>query len=283
MYKPINRKTDTINVSSGNDYNDHVKIIDEIVKRMFNFINRDRLDEIVISKAKTLQGSTPDETIKNVFDFVKKNVPYKSDPNDRERLTAPIHFIQRNQIGGDCDDMVMLINALLESVGIRTKIKVVAWRRKEFTHVVSEAYNGNRWIELDATMNGNSGYDVKFRMPQGIPKVKYKLYENPKMEMKIETLSDKIPSSSGCSNCKKKATNENINVNIIPIGNSLTNPYEVAPTPVPTRLPQEKIIKQYVDNTATLERDVQRFQTTKPVPVKAITSKGNSYIYQFGY
>lgn len=278
MYKPINKRTDTVNKES------HVEIIDEIVKSMWEFINRDRLDEIIISKANTLRGKTNDETIRNVFDYVKKNVPYKSDPDDRERLTAPIHFIQRNQVGGDCDDMVMLINALLESLGIKTQIKVVAWRRPEFTHVVSEAWNGNRWIELDATMINKSGYDVKFRMPQGIPKIKYKTYENP-MEMKIEKLSDQVPSSSGCNSCKKrKATNENINVNIIPIGNSLTNPYEVTPKRETLPItPEQKIVKLYLDNTETLERDVKRFQTKNPVPVKAITSKGNSYIYQFGY
>lgn len=276
QYKKVNRSTDTIKKET------HEKIIDEIVKQMWNFVNRDRLDEIIISKAKELQGRNPDETIKKVYRWIKTNVPYKSDPDDRERLTAPIHFVQRNQIGGDCDDMVMLLNALLESLGIKTRIKVVAWRKPEFTHVVSEAYNGNRWIELDPTMVANTGYDVKFRMPQGIPKVKYKTYENP-MEMKIEKLSDQIP-STGCRSCKKKPVNENINVNIIPIGNTL-NPAEVIKENTSSPLPaqKEKIIKQYVDNTATLERDVQRFQQTKPVPVKAISSKGTSYIYQFGY
>lgn len=275
MYKKVNRKTDTIDKST------HEEIIDEIVKRMWYLVNRDRLDEIIISKAKTLQGRNPEETIRKVYEWIKVNVPYKSDPDDRERLTAPIHFVQRNQIGGDCDDMVMLLNALLESLGIKTRIKVVAWRKPEFTHVVSEAFNGKKWIELDPTMIGTSGYDVKFRMPQGIPKIKYKTYENP-MEMKIETLADQIP---GCNSCKKrKPVNENINVNIIPIGNTL-NPSEVIKENTSTPLPkqQEKIIKEYVDNTATLERDVKRFQQTKPVPVKAITSKGNSYIYQFGY
>lgn len=219
------------------------QLIDVTVSKMWDFINRDSNNIIIKNRAKTLKRNTVDETIKATFDYLVSSVPYCLDPQDMEQLTAPIHYESKYQYCGDCDDMVMYLGALLLANNIKVRIKVLAWRRDDFTHVVLEAWNNYRWLDLDGTMNF-LGYDVIRQKINKLPNkpiytqyLKSKIYENP-MELKIRTLSDSpgifnslndcgcshsTLNDCGCSKCKKKREldNNNYNINIIPIGNSL--------------------------------------------------------------
>jgi hypothetical protein len=285
-YKPIIYKEDTATART------HDGVIDTIVSKMWKLINRDYQDPIIINKAITLKGNDKNATIRKVYDWVVANVPYKNDPEGVERLTAPIHFVQRNQIGGDCDDMVMIIAALLSALGIKTRIKVISWRKKEFTHVTLEANNGSNWIELDDTM-GMGGYNVK-RLKTGKLNNKNplvinrdKIYMNP-VSLKVQTLEDnpEIYRQAGLSGCcgggmsdnyrsdckcggrcnkcrsKNKAENQNINVNPILIGNDISNifkkmaydTYGASPKTIERQVPVERIIERPIEKQIIVER-----------------------------
>lgn len=303
-YKPITYKEE---FATGKN---HDQVIDTIVSKMWKLINRDYQDPIITNLAKTLKGNTTEQTIRNVYNWVVKNVPYKNDPDGMERLTAPIHFVQRNQIGGDCDDMVMILSALLNALGIKTRIKVISWRKKEFTHVVLEVYNGSKWFELDATM-GMGGYDVK-RMKTGKLQDKNpltinrdKVYMNP-VRLKVQTLEDnpdiyKQAGLSGCcgggvsdnylSDCKcggrcnkcrkNKPENQNINVNPILIGNDIkhffkkmSSDYGLKPRTIEREVPVEKIIEKPIEKKVIVEKEpvinVSSLNTVAPTPKEKV-------------
>lgn len=204
------------------------KTTDFIVSEMWRLSNRDSKDPAIISRASSLKGKNKAETIANIFKYVVKKVPYVSDPEDREQITAPIHLEKGNKIGGDCDCQVTFLSSLLTAVGIENKITTIAWRKPQFTHVVLDARSSFAWITLDPT-KGLDGYGKT--IPHNLIKRK-KRYKNP---MIVETLND---SGCGCNqslaDCgcggkcggrgRKNPKNYNNNVNNIVIGNELFQP-----------------------------------------------------------
>ncbi len=316
MNKSIEYKTQIAESTS------HDGIIDKIVSEMYRLINRDRLDEVIILKARELKGKTTDESIKNIYNYVVRLVPYKLDPEGIEQLTAPIHLVNGNKKGEDCDGMVMIISVLLSALGIKNRIKVISWRALEFTHVVLEAYNGNRWIELDATMKA-SGYDVKRKVIGRIQNQdstqinRFKLYENP-MKLEISTLEDNAQSlqccggggmadcgckgKCGCKGRKKDPTNQNINVNPIVIGSDFSNYLkQIEKSPQAPAQNQTQLIKQPIITTVekpiytqkivdkpqivldNIDRKVSSSENDKYKLVRAIENKGNTYLFPYGY
>lgn len=108
--------------------------------------------------------------VKNAFDWVVENITYKFDhqhvqewvdvdnPNTTEFLIAPKH--QLGVLVGDCDDMSMMLAAILGAMGFSVKYKVIAWRGQEFTHVYVEVLMPNaegeyRWIPMDPVAGAN--------------------------------------------------------------------------------------------------------------------------------
>lgn len=179
--------------------------IDQTVSEMWRLINRDVKNPLVARKAKELAGKNQSTTAKNIFNYVWKNHPYKSDPEDAEQLTAPVNMLNGEKIGEDCDGLVMLLVCLLLAAGIDSRIKVVAWRRHDYTHVVAEANINSNWATLDPTFKA-SGFGQTYKI------IRQKIYGNPMGT--LITLEDKPP----CRCRGKQPTNQNI----INIGNELT-------------------------------------------------------------
>ncbi len=86
-----------------------------------------------------------------IYASVLRNMRFTRDVRDKETLhEAPV--LIRMQ-AGDCDDFVILLCSLLESVGMRTRIVTVAGDPEDpaaFTHVYPEVEVGGRWIPVDA-------------------------------------------------------------------------------------------------------------------------------------
>jgi transglutaminase-like putative cysteine protease len=110
--------------------------------------------------------------VKAAFDWVVDNIDYKFDhqhvtewadvknPATTEFLIAPKH--QLGVLVGDCDDMSMMLAAILGAMGFKVKYKVIAWRGQDFTHVYVEVLMPNaageyRWFPMDPVA-GNSGF-----------------------------------------------------------------------------------------------------------------------------
>ena len=89
--------------------------------------------------------------VRAIYAAVKRNVRFTRDIRGKETLHAAREII-RLQIG-DCDDFTILLCALLETVGVRTRIKTIAGDGRApdtFTHVFPEALVDGKWIAVDA-------------------------------------------------------------------------------------------------------------------------------------
>lgn len=91
--------------------------------------------------------------IQALFEWVQRNIRYTKDPFRLEVLHSARRILELR--AGDCDDMTILLGALLESIGHPTRLVIVGptpLRPDLFSHIYLEAYHKGRWIPLDATM-----------------------------------------------------------------------------------------------------------------------------------
>ncbi len=94
-----------------------------------------------------------------IYDYVIDNAIYTRDPNGVERLQMPDATMLLGS--GDCDDMVILSGALLQSVGVPTRIKLLGEQKDTFTHILLEYKNDiGQWKSFDPTLALYPGYDI---------------------------------------------------------------------------------------------------------------------------
>ena len=91
--------------------------------------------------------------IKALFEWVQRHVRYTRDPFRVEVL----HSARRMLVlrAGDCDDMSILLGAMLEAIGHSVRLVVTGSNPATpdvFTHIYIEVLYRDRWIPLDATM-----------------------------------------------------------------------------------------------------------------------------------
>lgn len=97
-----------------------------------------------------------------LFDWVKKNVRYTRDIFRVELLHSARRMLQLR--AGDCDDMTILLSALLESTGHPVRLVIIGRdpkRKKAFSHIYLETLYRDQWIPLDPTMNKPAGWAPK--------------------------------------------------------------------------------------------------------------------------
>jgi len=87
--------------------------------------------------------------IKRIHRFVRDEIRYVRDITNVETIITPDRLLQIRM--GDCDDKVLLLNTLLESIGVPTRSVAIAFKPGEFEHVLSEAKIGDRWFALETT------------------------------------------------------------------------------------------------------------------------------------
>jgi len=254
------------------------KGIDQTVSEMWRLINRDISDPLVISTAKGLTSPTEEQTASNIFNFVWKTIPYKSDPEWAEQLTAPVHLLNGNKIGEDCDGLVMVLVALLLAAKIDARIKVIAWRIQDYTHVVAEAKINGKWTVLDPTLK-SAGYGKTYKT------IREKIYRNKSMGRMI-TLEDS-PCSAG-----RRRRNDPVNQNIIVLGNDITeNSHnwdkldfnQVNPDARRSRPIIERITKEVPVTKRVIEKQFEPIivERTIPIPQRAFSKKPAVYYPEF--
>lgn len=101
-----------------------------------------------------------DAHIRRLVSFVRDNVRYVADPIDGEYIISPVEMIRRikasGYVQGDCDDHVLLLNSLANSVGIPTRAVGVKLRaRDRFDHVISSVNIRGKWIDIDPCVKSN--------------------------------------------------------------------------------------------------------------------------------
>ncbi len=91
--------------------------------------------------------------IRALFTWVQQHVRYTKDPFRVEVLHTARRMLELR--AGDCDDMSILLAAMLESIGHPTRLVLVGPDPSQptlFSHVYLEAWDRGRWIPLDPTM-----------------------------------------------------------------------------------------------------------------------------------
>jgi hypothetical protein len=97
--------------------------------------------------------------IKALFEWVQEHIRYTRDPFRLEVLHSPRRMLELR--AGDCDDMAIVLGAMLESIGHCVRLVLTgtnAVAPDHFTHIYIEVLCGGRWIPLDATMQYPMGW-----------------------------------------------------------------------------------------------------------------------------
>jgi transglutaminase-like putative cysteine protease len=97
--------------------------------------------------------------VQKITDFVMEQLIYTRDPVGAEYVISPVNLIkqivaaangQGSQPTGDCDDHVLLLNAMLGSVGVPCKVVAVKLNGSAlFNHVISSALVDGKWMDID--------------------------------------------------------------------------------------------------------------------------------------
>ena len=97
--------------------------------------------------------------VRTLTNWVKENLIYMMDPDGAEYFQSPLGLIQRilaeGRAYGDCDDHVMLLGALLVSVGIPVTVQGVKVNGSDwFNHVILSAMVNGRPVDIDPIAKG---------------------------------------------------------------------------------------------------------------------------------
>lgn len=113
-------------------------------------------NQIVRNQAIEIVSYLPSKDFKSeldaIYHWVRDNIRFVRDVRGVETLQTPEATLRLG--AGDCDDHVMLIQALAESVGFVTRSHAVGFRPGHFSHVLAEVKFGKRWVPLETTVNG---------------------------------------------------------------------------------------------------------------------------------
>lgn len=91
--------------------------------------------------------------IKALFEWVQQHIRYTKDTVRVEVLHSAKRMLELR--AGDCDDMTILLGAMLEAIGHPVRLVLSGpnlLRQDLFTHIYLEVFHKGRWIPLDATM-----------------------------------------------------------------------------------------------------------------------------------
>jgi len=108
--------------------------------------------------------------IRALFEWVRNNVRYTRDIHRVELLHTARRMLELR--AGDCDDMTILLAAMLKAIGHPVRLALVGFnlqRKALFTHIYLEAFCKGTWIPLDATMNKPMGWAPRADHKQYFP------------------------------------------------------------------------------------------------------------------
>ena len=108
--------------------------------------------------------------IKALFEWVQQHVRYSKDTFRVEVLHSANRMLELR--AGDCDDMAILLGAMLEAIGHPVRLVLTGsnpLRRDLFSHIYLEVSHKSRWIPLDATMSHPMGWAPRTLVKTIIP------------------------------------------------------------------------------------------------------------------
>jgi len=127
--------------------------IRQTLKTMRILIRDGSKDLVVRTKALSLishlaQKAYTDEA-KALFTYVQSQIRYVRDPVGTEMLHTAGKVMEFGQ--GDCDDKVILLGALLQSIGHPVRLVAVGKSPNDYCHVYIETRIGPSWVAMETT------------------------------------------------------------------------------------------------------------------------------------
>jgi transglutaminase-like putative cysteine protease len=110
------------------------------------------------------------EEIRALFTWMQKNIRYTKDTFRVEVLHSARRMLELQ--AGDCDDMAILLGAMLEAIGHPVRLVLTGPNPLKpglFTHIYLEVYCQGRWIALDPTMHHPLGWSPRTPVKKVIP------------------------------------------------------------------------------------------------------------------
>jgi len=155
FYKNLDMIFGLQNIAPGEIGTDQtVAVISQFVKNSLRQ-SKIRLFTLSVLDRRGYLGRNASQAAQIIQDWVRENIAYIPDPIDVETVQTP--GITLRVKAGDCDDHVVLVSAMLQSVGIPVRYVVIGKDRDSFSHIYTEALIGSRWVAVDTTLAGNIG------------------------------------------------------------------------------------------------------------------------------
>jgi transglutaminase-like putative cysteine protease len=141
-----------INFSGCTQLEDLFGLGDPVLRRAEPYINKiiyedENITDYALSIIKNCSTNNKECQITAIYRHIVENYEYVSDPGDKELIRTPFETI--NLKGGDCEDLSILLNSLLESIGIKTFLVLTD------SHAYSLAYDvdiNNLWNYVEQSL-----------------------------------------------------------------------------------------------------------------------------------
>lgn len=133
----------------------------DVVRLMRQMVEAGKQNPIIIKAARATVFLTPEKSpiheIIVLFELVRDGVRYVQDIYGVETLSDADKTLLSRQ--GDCDDQVILLCALFESVGYQTRFIIAGYSDPRcYDHVYCQVNANGRWIDCDPTEKQNLGW-----------------------------------------------------------------------------------------------------------------------------
>ncbi len=97
--------------------------------------------------------------VRALFEWVRNNIRYTRDIFGVETLHTAQRMLELR--AGDCDDMTILLGAMLKSTGYPVRLCLAGFERRFphlYSHIYPEVRIGRRWVAIDATVRHPIGW-----------------------------------------------------------------------------------------------------------------------------
>lgn len=106
--------------------------------------------ELALTLIRHLDGKDWTGEVAALHQFVRDNIRYVKDVRGVETVATPERTLSYGQ--GDCDDQVVLLGSLLESIGHPYRFVAIGTRSPfSFNHVFGETKIGPQWVSVETT------------------------------------------------------------------------------------------------------------------------------------
>lgn len=134
-----------IHFSQNDAFNYRIKKIKELILKFKNDPNIIIYARKIVGKLNPERENYDYVLSKKLYEYLKKNIPFRKDINNTELIQYPEFVIK---YGGDCDCLVVLAGSCLESLGIDCKLAVSKQNNNQYDHIFLIISSINKIFDL---------------------------------------------------------------------------------------------------------------------------------------